>query len=61
MFHAIQELRPSWVIWENVLGARSAKAYSDMGWTEGLLDERSPEQKPTKEDRPLREIGRAHV
>ena len=58
MFYAIQELRPSWVIWENVLGARSAKAYSDVGWTEGLLDERSHEQKPAKEDRPLRALGR---
>lgn len=55
---AIAAKRPALVLWENVLGATSAKAFCDLGWTEGLLDERRPEEKPAKEDRPLRALGR---
>lgn len=55
---AIAAKRPALVLWENVLGATSAKAFCDLGWTAGLLDERRPEEKPAKEDRPLRALGR---
>ena len=58
MAKAIKELRPKYVVWENVRGALSASAYSDLGWTEGLLDGRTPVQYPKKEDRALRALGR---
>lgn len=59
MREGISILKPQIVIWENVRGALSARADSDMGWTEGLLDERDPEQVPTTEKgRPLRALGR---
>lgn len=58
MREAIAALRPKHVVWENVRGALSAEAASDMGWTEGLLDQRTPDQLPAKEDRALRALGR---
>lgn len=59
MAKAISVLRPKLVVWENVRGALSAKAYCDMGWAEGLVDERTPSQRPAKEkDKPLRALGR---
>lgn len=61
MTHAIEQLQPRLVVWENVRGALSAEAYSDsnMGFFEGLVDERTPSQRPAKEkDKPLRALGR---
>ena len=59
MREAIAQLKPSIVVWENVRGAFSAKADSDLGWQEGLLDGRSEEEKPAKEkDHTLRALGR---
>lgn len=59
MCDAIEVLQPKLVIWENVGGVLSAKANSDLGWTEGLLDSRADEQKPAKEkDHALRALGR---
>ena len=56
---AIETLRPKLVVWENVKGALSADAYCDMGWAEGLVDERTASQRPAKEkDKPLRALGR---
>lgn len=37
MTHAIAELRPSWVVWENVKGALSARAYSALEPNEGRV------------------------
>lgn len=54
----ISIIKPTYVVWENVLGALSAKADSDMESTARLLDERKPEEIPAKEDRPLRALGR---
>lgn len=56
MCTAISVLRPEWVVWENVRGALSAKADSDLGWTEGLLDTRI--SFPEKEAPALRALGR---
>ena len=61
MTHAIEQLQPRLVVWENVRGALSAEAYSDsnMGFFEGLVDERTPSQRPKAEkDKPLRALGR---
>ena len=61
MTHAIEQLQPRLVVWENVRGALSAEAYSDsnMGFFEGLVDERAAAQRPTKEKgQPLRALGR---
>ena len=61
MTHAIEQLQPRLVVWENVRGALSAEAYSDsnMGFFEGLVDERTPSQRPAKEKgQPLRALGR---
>ena len=61
MTHAIEQLQPRLVVWENVRGALSAEAYSDsnMGFFEGLVDERTPAQRPKAEkDKPLRALGR---
>lgn len=56
---AVSALRPRYVVWENVRGALSARADSDLGWTEGLLDERPAERIPTQEkDHSLRALGR---
>ena len=40
MRRAIETLRPQWVIWENVEGALSARAYSDVESEPGLLGNR---------------------
>ena len=37
MKEAIAVIRPRYVVWENVMGARSAKAYSDVERTEGRV------------------------
>lgn len=59
MREAVSALRPRYVVWENVRGALSARADSDMGWTEGLLDDRPAERIPTQEkDHSLRALGR---
>lgn len=59
MLQAIKTIRPEWVIWENVKGALSATASSDLGWQEGLLDAREDSQIPKKEkDHTLRALGR---
>lgn len=58
MREAIAQLEPTYVVWENVRGALSARAESDLGWTEGLLDGRPPEAHPKKEDPALRALGR---
>ena len=58
MREAIAALCPKWVVWENVRGAYSARADSDLGWTSGLLDGRSPDQFPKEEDTALRALGR---
>ena len=59
MLYAIEVKKPRLVVWENVRGALSAKAYSDMGWTKGLLDNRCAEEIPAKEkDYALRALGR---
>ncbi len=58
MREAIAQLEPTYVVWENVRGALSARAESDLGWTEGLLDSRPPEAHPKKEDPALRALGR---
>lgn len=56
---AVSALRPRYVVWENVRGALSARADSDMGWAEGLLDDRPAERIPTQEkDHALRALGR---
>lgn len=54
----ISIIKPKYVIWENVLGALSAKADSDMEQIAGLLDQQFLEEEPPKEDRPLRALGR---
>lgn len=54
----INELRPRYVVWENVQGALSASAASDLGWTTGRVDERAGDQRPAKEDPALRALGR---
>ena len=58
MREAIAHLEPTYVVWENVRGALSARAESNLGWTEGLLDGRPPEAHPKKEDPALRALGR---
>ena len=58
MREAIAQLEPTYVVWENVRGALSARAESDLGWTEGLLDGRPQEALPKKEDPALRALGR---
>ena len=58
MREAIAQLEPTYVVWENVRGALSARAESNLGWTEGLLDGRPPEAHPKKEDPALRALGR---
>ena len=58
MREAIAQLEPTYVVWENVRGALPARAESDLGWTEGLLDGRPPEAHPKKEDPALRALGR---
>ena len=58
MREAIAHLEPTYVVWENVRGALSARAESDLGWTEGLLDGRPQEVLPKKEDPALRALGR---
>lgn len=59
MREAVAALQPKFVVWENVRGALSAKADSDLGWTEGLLDGRSESEKPAQEkDHALRALGR---
>ena len=58
MREAIAQLEPTYVVWENVRGALSARAESDLGWTEGLLDGRPQEVLPKKEDPALRALGR---
>ena len=54
MREAIAQLEPTYVVWENVRGALSARAESDLGWTEGLLDGRPQEALSKKEDPALR-------
>lgn len=49
---AINIMQPEWVVWENVRGAYSAKAHSEVELEEGLLGEL-----PAK-GRPLRALGR---
>ena len=58
MREAIAHLEPTYVVWENVRGALSARAESNLGWTEGLLDGRPQEALPKKEDPALRALGR---
>ena len=58
MREAIAHLEPTYVVWENVRGALSARAESNLGWTEGLLDGRPQEALPKKEDHALRALGR---
>lgn len=59
MREGINTLRPALVVWENVRGALSARADGDLGWTEGLLDERPAAQVPAQEkDHALRALGR---
>ena len=58
MREAIAQLEPTYVVWENVRGALSARAESDLGWTEGLLDGRPQEALSKKEDPALRALGR---
>lgn len=59
MLRAIRIIKPKYVVWENVKGALSARASSDLGWTEGLLDERPESEKPKKEnDHAVRALGR---
>lgn len=59
MLKAIREIKPHYVVWENVRGALSARASSDVEWQEGLLDERPEGEKPPREnDHPLRALGR---
>ena len=58
MREAIAQLEPTYVVWENVRGALSARAESNLGWTEGLLDGRPQEALPKKEDPALRALGR---
>lgn len=59
MLKAIKELQPKYVVWENVRGALSARASSDVEWQEGLLDERPEVEKPPREnDHTLRALGR---
>lgn len=58
MREGIATLLPDIVVWENVRGAASARADSYLGWTEGLLDARSDNQKSKKEDWALRAVGR---
>lgn len=59
MREAIAILRPRFVVWENVKGALSARAESYLGWTEGLLDNRTENEKPAQEkDHALRALGR---
>ena len=58
MREAIAQLEPTYVVWENVRGALSARAESYLGWTEGLLDGRPPAAHPKKEDPALRALGR---
>lgn len=52
MREAISIIQPEWVVWENVRGAYSAKATSEVELEEGLLGE------IPKTGRPLRAIGR---
>ena len=59
MLQGVRTLKPKFVVWENVFGALSAKASSDISWQSSLVDERTAQQKPAKETgRVLRALGR---
>lgn len=58
MREGISRVRPRYVVWENVRGAYSARANSNLDWAAGLLDEREADQHPAKEDPALRALGR---